>query len=53
MKDKTLVTCASMPPFEEYVEAIRPLWDSHWITNMGEYNRKLEENLKEYLGVSD
>ncbi len=53
MKDKTLVTCASMPPFEEYVEAIRPLWDSHWITNMGEYHRKLEENLKEYLGVSE
>lgn len=42
-----------MPPFEEYVEAIKPLWDSHWITNMGEYHQKLEDNLKKYLDVPE
>ena len=37
MDDKVLVTRSSMPPFEEYVEMIRPLWESHWLTNMGTY----------------
>ena len=42
MKDeKILVTQASMPPYEEYIEAIKPLWKSHWLTNMGTYHQKL------------
>ena len=51
--ERILVTRASMPPYEEYVEAIRPLWDSHWITNMGRYHRQLEMELKEYLDVPE
>lgn len=51
MQDKILVTQSSMPPYEEYIEAIKPLWDSHWLTNMGEYHKQLEERLKEYLDV--
>lgn len=52
MNDKSIfVTRSSMPPYEEYVEAIRPLWESHWLTNMGKYHEKLEMELKEYLGV--
>ena len=35
MEKKILVTRSSMPPFEEYCEEIRKLWDSHWLTNMG------------------
>ncbi len=42
-----------MPPFEEYAEEIRGLWDSHWLTNMGEKHRTLEAALEEYLGVVD
>lgn len=52
MSDKILVTRSSMPPFEEYVEMIKPLWETHWLTNMGTYHRQLEERLKEYLNVS-
>lgn len=52
MGEKILVTRSSMPPYEEYIEAIRPLWDTHWLTNMGIYHQELEEKLKEYLGVS-
>jgi dTDP-4-amino-4,6-dideoxygalactose transaminase len=48
---KILVTQSSMPPYEEYIEAIKPLWDSHWLTNMGTYHRQLEQELKEYLDV--
>lgn len=51
MEDKILVTRPSMPPYEEYIEAIKPLWDSHWITNMGMYHQQLENELKEYLDV--
>ena len=42
-----------MPPYEEYIEAIRPLWDSHWLTNMGKYHAELEQKLKEYLDVPE
>lgn len=42
-----------MPSYEEYIEAIKPLWDSHWITNMGVYHKELERQLKEYLGVPE
>lgn len=50
-KEKIYVTRSSMPPYEEYIEAIRPLWDTHWITNMGKYHAELERGLKEYLDV--
>ena len=42
---------SSMPPFEEYMEAVRPLWDSVWLTNMGPNHEKLAEKLCEYLKV--
>ena len=48
---KIFVTQSSMPPYEEYIEAIKPLWDSHWLTNMGTYHQQLEEKLCEYLDV--
>ena len=51
--EKILVTQSSMPPYEEYIEAIKPLWDSYWLTNMGKYHKELEEKLREYLGVPE
>lgn len=45
------VTRSSMPPMEEYVEEIRSLWDSHWLTNNGEKLKKLEAALKQRLDV--
>ncbi len=42
-----------MPSMDEYVEEIAPLWESRWLTNMGEEHAKLEEGLKRYLGVSN
>ncbi len=50
-KEKIYVTKASLPLYEEYIEKIRPIWDSHWLTNMGQYHRELEQKLKEYLDV--
>lgn len=51
MENSILVTRSSMPSLEEYVEEIRPIWDSHWLTNMGPKHKELQEKLKEYLGV--
>lgn len=51
MEQKIFVTRTSMPPYEEFIEKIRPLWDTHWLTNMGQYHQELENRLKDYLGV--
>ena len=51
MNNKILVTRSSMPSMEEFVEEIREMWDSHWLTNMGPKHRGLQAKLEEYLGV--
>lgn len=51
MSEKIFVTRSSMPPMEEYIEEIKVLWDSHWITNMGTLHRELEQKLKDFLKV--
>lgn len=53
MDEKILVTRSSMPPLEEYVDEIRSIWDTRWLTNSGEKHRELEKNLREYLGCSN
>ena len=45
------VTRSSMPPFEEYCEEIKELWDSHWLTNMGVKHKQLQAQLEDYLQV--
>jgi len=45
------VTRSSMPEFEEYIEEIRELWDSHWLTNMGVKHKQLESELARYLNT--
>lgn len=43
------VTRSSLPPFEEYLAEIRDIWESRWLTNMGEKHRALEQALAEKL----
>lgn len=50
---KINVTRSSMPEYEEYCEEIKGLWESRWLTNMGEKHRQLENDLKKYLGVEN
>ena len=47
------VARSSMPPLEEYVAEIAPLWESRWLTNMGAEHRKLEAMLEGRLGVEN
>lgn len=46
-----LVTQSSMPSLQEYIEEIIPIWESRWLTNMGEKHNLFKEQLIEYLGV--
>jgi dTDP-4-amino-4,6-dideoxygalactose transaminase len=45
------VARSSLPPFEEYVNEIRGLWDSRWLTNNGDKVLALEAELQTFLGV--
>lgn len=47
------VTRSSMPDFEEYIEEIKELWESHWLTNMGKKHKQLEASLLKYLNTSN
>ncbi|MBD9257108.1 MAG: DegT/DnrJ/EryC1/StrS family aminotransferase [Faecalibacterium sp.] len=42
-----------MPSMEEYIEEIRSIWDSHWLTNMGEKHKALQAELQKYMGVPE
>lgn len=50
-KEEILVTQSSMPSLEEYIEEIKPIFESKWLTNMGEKHIKLQEELENYLKV--
>lgn len=43
------VTQSSMPPYEEYIEEIKKIWDSKWLTNMGPIHNDFQLELKKYL----
>ena len=51
MDNKILVTRSSMPQLEEYVNEIKDIWETHWLTNMGEKHEKLRKELCRYLQV--
>ena len=49
--NKILVTRSSMPSIDEYINEIKEMWDTHWLTNMGPKHKQLQTELREYLGV--
>lgn len=53
MADPILVTRSSMPEFNEYIEEIKELWDTHWLTNMGAKHEIFREKLREYLEIEN
>ena len=46
-----MVTRPSMPGLEEYIDEIKDMWDSRWLTNMGPKHKQLQAGLRRYLGV--
>ena len=50
---KINVTRSSMPVFEEYINEIKDLWESRWLTNMGAKHNELQDKLCKYLSVGN
>ena len=53
MDKKILVTRSSMPELDEYMKELTPMWESHWLTNMGPKHSALQASLCKYLGVEN
>lgn len=47
------VTRPSMPDFDDFVEEIKPIFESHILTNMGSVYKKFQAQLIEYLDVKE
>ncbi len=52
-EERINVTKSSMPPFEEYIEELKPVWESRWLSNRGAASIKYEDMLKSYLQVEN
>ena len=46
---KIFVTRATLPPKEEFLEYVDEIWESAWLTNMGDVHNELEKNLSEFM----
>ena len=47
---KINVTAPLMPSFDSYVEKLKKIWDSRWLTNNGQMYAQLKEELEARLG---
>jgi len=45
------VTQPAMPPFEEFSDYLRKIWDNKILTNNGPFHEQFEKELAAYLGV--
>jgi dTDP-4-amino-4,6-dideoxygalactose transaminase len=45
------VTKPTMPRLEDYHRYLERIWDSQWLTNVGQFHEEFERRLSEYLGV--
>ena len=50
---KINVTSSSMPDFEEYVDEIKDIWESRWLSNGGMKHQQLERELLKFFGVEN
>jgi dTDP-4-amino-4,6-dideoxygalactose transaminase len=49
--NQTFVTQPFLPPLEEFIPYLEEIWESKWLTNNGQFHKKLEQELCDYLGV--
>lgn len=49
--EQITVTSPLLPNLEEFQEMLQDIWKRKWITNNGEYHKRLEAALAEYLKV--
>ncbi len=53
MESRINVTKSSMPAFQEYIDELRPVWESRWLSNRGAASIKFEDMLKVYLNAEN
>lgn len=53
MHEAIYVTKPSLPPREEFDREIDKIYNSCWLTNVGNEHKELENNLKSYLNVKN
>ncbi len=53
MKDQSKITVTSplLPSLDDFLQLLKEIWDSKWITNNGSFHQQLEQALCEYLKV--
>lgn len=51
MNKQILVTRSSMAPLDEYINEIKDIWETHWMTNMGVKHKEFQAKLIDYLDV--
>ena len=51
--NKNIITVTSplLPNLAEFNEMLKDIWESKWITNMGQFHKQLEKALADYLHV--
>lgn len=49
IENKVLVTRPVLPELEKYVEYLKKIWATRWLTNEGKFVQQLESQLEEYL----
>lgn len=52
-KEAIRVTKSFLPPMNEYINVIKNIWDTHWMTNNGPIHEELQSELEKYLKVSN
>ena len=52
-ENKIQVTKAFLPPMDEYINEIKSIWETNWLTNNGIIHNELEKQLKKYLKVKN
>ena len=45
------VTQPTLPNLDDFVESLKDIWESKWLTNQGKYHEQFEKELAEFLGV--
>ena len=50
-KNIITVTTPLLPDLDEYYQMLREIWDRKWVTNNGEFHKRFEAALCEYLKV--
>lgn len=45
------ITQPTLPPLDDFIESLKEIWESKWLTNEGKFHKEFEKQLAEYLGV--